>query len=222
MRFVKFIGGAIVVVGGFFVLSWLLVPFLTSDTIQTTIESFGVFGPLALIGYTTLSHIVAPLAGTPGFLVGVTVFGVERAIMYIYIGSMISASANFFIGRRFGRSIVSRFVGKSSMHKVDSITTVAGPGILAVLRLLGIAVFEEISYAAGLTNMRFREYILITIFASIPPHALLIIAFRNADFSQGASLAMLTGALLIAGILAALLIHYYVKREQKRTLLSKS
>ncbi len=211
----KFIGLSLAVVGGLMIISYILAPLLTSDAIRSAGESLGMFGPLVLIGYTIVAHVLSPLAGTPGFLVGVTIFGVEQAILYIYIGSMISAAVNFTISRRFGRGLVVRFVGKHSIEKVDEITEVAGVGVLTVLRLLGIAIFEEISYAAGLTNMRFRTYMCITILASIPPHALLAFLFRNADFENGTNLAFMIGGIAIAGILATLLIHYYVRRPSK-------
>jgi uncharacterized membrane protein YdjX (TVP38/TMEM64 family) len=214
-KLLRLIAAIVSLVAIFLLLSFILTPLLSSDAVQRAIESLGPWGPLVLITYTIVAHIIAPLAGSVGFLVGATAFGVPTTVLYIYTGSMISAIINFSISRRFGRPLVVRFVGQKTMQKIDGIVNIAGLGTLAILRLFGVAIFEETSYAAGLTNMRFRTYMTITVLASIPPHLAIAFLFANTNFALGANLALLLLILSALGAASTVLVHLLLKKRRR-------
>jgi len=63
----------------------LLIPIITSDNFKDLTASLGYFGFLIVIAYTVLSHVFAPLAGTPGVLLGVTIYGVGVGMFLLYL-----------------------------------------------------------------------------------------------------------------------------------------
>ena len=205
-----------VIIVALLVLTGILVPFLSSESVRAYVESLGPWGPFALIGYTVVGHIIAPLAGTPALLVGTTVFGIKATMLYIYLGSMISAVINFWISRRFGRGLVQRLVGERTLAHIDEIVAVAGAGILAVLRVFASAIFEEVSYASGLTNMRFRTYMTVTIIASAIPHIAIALIFSRTDFSNGLNVALFLLGLVAAGALTSIAVQRVVQRRRSR------
>jgi uncharacterized membrane protein YdjX (TVP38/TMEM64 family) len=219
VRKVRVVLAGIAVIGVFLFLSYIFVPFMNSATVRDLIDSLGIFGPLAIIAYTIIGHIVAPLAGTPSLLVGVSAYGIEKTIVYVYIGSMVSAAINFAISRHFGRKMVLHLVGEKVMKKIDDVVSLSGAGILIVLRIFGIAVFEEISYAAGLTKIRFRSYMTITAGASIIPHVAIIILFKNTDFTEGSNLALLLASLIAVAIIMSLLIEYVLRKKNRANII---
>jgi len=97
-------------------LKWLI-PTLSSEQVKVFVKSLGLFGPLIVVGYTILSHVLAPMAGTPGILLSITLFGLYQTMFYIYIASIMSAIINFFIARKFGRKWVTRLAGKKNNER---------------------------------------------------------------------------------------------------------
>jgi uncharacterized membrane protein YdjX (TVP38/TMEM64 family) len=131
------------------------------------VESAGIFGPVVLILFLALSHIVAPISGTPVLLVGYGLFG-KDVIYQLFIATIISSSINFWIARAFGRGIVSKFAGQKSLDKIDQFTNSYGVKSLIFLRFFTGHLTDFISYAYGLTNIRFSTYITISALVPIP------------------------------------------------------
>lgn len=196
---------------------WLVFPVLTSDELSLFVERAKGWGPAVIIVYIVISHIVAPLAGIPAFLVGVPLFGIFKTILYIYVASMISAVINFYIARLLGRRWVERFAGRKTMEKIDAFVHTAGGGILTSARIFGIAVFEETSYAAGLTNISFKRYMAITVLVSIIPHGALIYFFRNTDFSSPTNTGLLLGVLILVGAVFGFFLTKYTMWAHKKS-----
>lgn len=193
-------------------LRWL-VPTLSSNEFKAFVEKIGPFGPLVIIFYTVLSHVFAPLAGTPGILLSIAVFGIYQTMFYLYLASMISASINFYISRKFGRKWVTRLVGKKTMQEIDNFVEVSGTEILILSRIFGFTLFEVISYAAGLTNIAFRKYFVLTLLFSLIPNLTFTFLFRNIDFSLGDNLIIWLGTLIITGVLFSIFIKKYLKKR---------
>ena len=83
----------------------LILPFVTSDAFKLLVQNAGVFAPLIVISYTVISHVLAPVAGSPGIVLSMAIFGLVKTVFYLYIASLISAVINFWISRRsFGES----------------------------------------------------------------------------------------------------------------------
>lgn len=190
----------LVVVGLFVVLQWLI-PSLTSPEAQAFVENLGPFGPLVIILYTVVSHIFAPLAGTPGILLSLILFDLPRTMVYIYLASMVSASICFWIARGFGRGWVVRLVGREAMTEVDRFVETSGTQILILSRVFGFSLFEIISYAAGLTTIDFKKYFAITAVFTLIPNTILTVIFKDLDFSSGGGLLFWLGTLVFAGLL---------------------
>lgn len=191
-----------------------LIPTLTSEEFKKFVENLGAFGPLVIISYTVLSHVFAPLAGTPGILLSAAVFGILETIIYIYLASMISALINFYISRRFGRVWVIKLVGKKAMTEVDSFTQASGTKILIFSRVFGFSLFELISYAAGLTNIDFRKYFIVTLIFTLIPNLFFAFLFENTDFSSTFNLIAWIVTLAVTGLIFSLLVKKFLKKQK--------
>lgn len=196
-------------------LSWgwrWLVPALTSPETKLWVEKLGIFGPLVVIGYTAVSHVLAPVAGTPGILLGLAVYGVFKASLYVYLGSLLSAIINFYISRQFGRKWVTRLVGKKEIARVDELVAVSGTKLLILSRIFGFTFYELVSYAFGLTQMKFNKYFLITATFSLIPSFLIIYLFQEADFT---SLTVM-GAWMSLLVLSGIVFSFWLSRSFKK------
>ena len=192
-----------------------MLPNINSPKFKNFTESLGVCGYLVIIGYVVLSHVFAPIAGSPGVTLGITIYGVSTGLWLLYIGSMISASINFYVARRFGRNRVEKFVGKDSMKKIDEFVSVEGEEALIISRLLGFAFFDFISYAAGLTLIKFKKYMIITASMGLIANLTLQYVFKNIDFQSESGIMIWIGSIFVAGIVFGIYFTQYLKKSEK-------
>ena len=102
---------AFIVFALYFLLKLILIPTILSQSFINLTTNLGYWGYLIVIAYVVLSHVFAPLAGTPGVLLGVTIYGLKTGTILLYLGSLISATINFYISKKFGRKWVVKIVG---------------------------------------------------------------------------------------------------------------
>lgn len=99
------------------VLRAILMPLVNSPEFRDFVDSLGVWGYLVIIAYVVFSHVFAPVAGSPGVVLGITLYGVYSGLWLLYVGSMISSVINFYITRKYGRGLVVKLIGLDSMKK---------------------------------------------------------------------------------------------------------
>jgi len=194
-------------------LKYLLLPKITSVEFRDFTESIGCWGYLVVMGYIVLSHVFAPVAGSPGVVLGVTIYGIKTGMWLLYFASLISAVINFGIARRFGRGWVEKLVGKRSMRKVDEFVAHEGREVLILSRLLGFALFDFVSYAAGLTKVAFWDYFMITAGASLAVNLVAQYVFRAVDFQSEMGVMIWVGSVFVAGLMFGLIISRYLGRK---------
>jgi len=186
---------------------------LDAVKIESFAKQLGVFGPLVVIIYIVLSHILAPIAGTPGVLVGAVLFGVPKTVFYLYVAGLISATVNFYISRKLGRKWVKKLAGEKTMQNIDEFTNVFGIKILILSRVFGFSLFEVISYVAGLTIISFKKYFLLTAVFSAIPAVIFAIVFKNANLQSGLVLFVWVGTIIITGTIFAFFVKSFIVKK---------
>jgi uncharacterized membrane protein YdjX (TVP38/TMEM64 family) len=174
------------------------------------ILSFGLWAPVASCFLMVLQALVAPV---PSFLITFAnglAFGIFWGWMLSVFGHVLAASVCFGISRALGRVPVEVLVGRAGLESADR--WFARWGVYAVFagRLLPGVAFDAISYAAGLTNMRFRNFLLATTLGIVPQTFLYSYLGRQAPEYVGLFL-VTTGIFLLAVIVVAA-VRYRRKR----------
>lgn len=149
------------------------------EGIKVIISSLGVWGSLLFSFLIAAGVIFAPLNGYLIWLAGFYVLGPVKATIFSLIGGWLGGLIAFAIARKFGRPIVIRLVGKKEMNGIDKLTSELGIQALWILRILGGALFDAISYAAGLTNLSVKQFLVTTIVGPIPAAFLVYFLVRN-------------------------------------------
>ncbi|MDO8488014.1 MAG: VTT domain-containing protein [bacterium] len=181
-----------------------------SEAIQQAIVDSGYWGPIIYIALRLVTHIVAPISGTPIIIAGLLAFG-KWVIVYDYIVAATSGFTNFWIARIFGRNLVIKVVGREAMNKIDQIATHEGVKVLIIMRLFLGAFVDFISYAAGLTNIKFRPYYLITLLAPLPYTLIALSLFNFFDIKQ-LSLVSASIYFVVPTILFTPIAYFLIKR----------
>ncbi|MBU0708266.1 VTT domain-containing protein [Patescibacteria group bacterium] len=141
---------------------------LTVENIEDVVEGFGIFAPIFYVLVCASTNVFSPLVITPFWIAGILIFKLPWAFIYIYAANLIGHSFNFLIAKRWGRKLIVKFTGKQSLQKIDEFTEIVGWKMVFLIRLLGGAATDYISYALGLTNISFASYFCITAIAFLP------------------------------------------------------
>src|SRR5690606_5269575 len=86
------------------------------------------------------------------------------------IGAVVGGGISFSSARPLGRWVGRGLVGKAGMARVDQFyQQVGGWRGLLYARLFLFSIYDFISYAAGFTPLRYKSYLLVSIFAGFIP-----------------------------------------------------
>lgn len=192
----------------------ILLPAINTTEFQTFITEIGIWGYVIVIVYIVLSHVFAPIAGSPAVAMGITLYGIHTGSWLLYVASLISATINFVIAKKYGRGWVVKLVGEDSMGKVDEFAAVKGKGVLILSRLFGFSLFDFISYAAGLTPINYREYILITAICGVIPNIIMQYVFRSIDFGTEQGVLIWGASIMSVAIVFGLILKIYLRKPK--------
>jgi len=160
---------------------------------------FGWWAPVISMLLQLLTSIIAPL---PSFVLGFVnamLFGWWWGAVLTWTTALLAAGVCFGIARTLGRPVVERFVPRGALESMDGFF--ARHGVIAVLagRLIPFINPDVLSYAAGLTTMRWRLFLFSIGLGAIPSTALYTYLGSRGVTSVGWLLVPLVALGLIAG-----------------------
>lgn len=169
------------------------------------------FGILAPIVYIVLFTFV-PLTLFPDALLALSaglVFGIIPGIIYTIIGALSGGTLAFLISRKVGKDKISR---KLIQHeKMYSLIEKRGFLLILCLRLIPLIPFDVISYVSGVTNVKYKDYILATLLG-ILPGVIILVSLGDAVSSSEQSRLYVS--------LAALVLLFAIAPKGKKYILS--
>ncbi len=131
-----------------------------------TARSTGWSYPIVLGLYLLSSVVMFPIIVMN--LATAMVFGPVWGFLYAMSGSLLSATVFFYIGR-FGRDKgLKKLLSGPRLSKIDSKLKDSGVIGIAILRLIPMAPFGIFNMAAGITSVRFIDYIAGTFIGFLP------------------------------------------------------
>lgn len=140
---------------------------ISETTIRSVIEKAGPWGVVLLIFCFWITNVIAPLSGSPFLFAGFYLYG-QMSVFYAFIAAIIASVTNFWIGRIWGRRVVEKLAGIDALEKIDNISKNYGLQTLFVFRLFMKEFHDVISYAFGLTNLKFSCYFVVSTLGMIP------------------------------------------------------
>jgi len=174
-------------------------------SIKNYISSFGMSAPIIYIVMFT----IVPLTFFPDAVLAVAggmVFGLGLGTLYTIIGAVCGGTLAFFISRTFGRGLVEKLIKGKGEWFEDGIEK-RGFLFIFILRLIPLVPFDVISYGAGLSKIKYKDFALATSVGIIPG----VLIYTNlGDKSGNLFSAQFLGAVLILVLL--MIFSYFIKK----------
>lgn len=184
------------------------------EPVKEYIRSFGVLAIVISFALMVFQSLAAPL---PAFLItfaNAAIFGWVGGAVLSWTSSMVGAAACFGIAKLYGRSAVSKLTGKRALATVDEFFNKYGSKSIVIARLLPFMPFDIVSYAAGLTSMKFWPFFIATGIGQLP--ATIVYSYAGKMLGGGAK-TFVYGLLIVFALfgLTSILRSLYKQRKAK-------
>ncbi len=223
------LSGKILIISGFIiaVLLYFIIPeyknfmdmtfraFASGDfeKMRDFVANYGAYAAVVSFFLMILQSIAAPLPAFIITLANANLFGWIRGALLSWVSAMAGAAICFYIARILGRETAEKLTSKAGLNSIDKFFEHYGTHSILIARLLPFISFDLVSYAAGLTSIKFCPFFIATGLGQLP--ATIIYSYVGGMLTGGAKLLM-TG-LLILFALSALIILLRKMYTESRT-----
>jgi len=149
-------------------LTLLLYPELVYEILIWVIGSFQAGGLPLLFVMMIIQALAIPIPSELVLIAGGLAFGVVFGWLVGALGSIVAALLSFYISRKGGRSLAIRFVGEKGIRFADNWFNRWGAWAVLLGRFAPFIPFDAISYSAGLTSMKLKNFMIPTIIGTLP------------------------------------------------------
>jgi uncharacterized membrane protein YdjX (TVP38/TMEM64 family) len=198
-------------------LTWLSVHALGGykpEQLQTLIHRAGVWGPLTYIAIYAVGTL-ALLPSTPLNISGGLLFGPGWGILWTSVGAVAAAAIAFMFSRTVGRPMMEkRLAGR--WQTMDAEIHRGGLFYMFAIRLIPVMPYGIVNFAAGLTSIRFRDFLIGTILGTVPSVLpFVLVGSSGIKALATGNLWPLLGALGLTGALVLFSTWFKAKRRIK-------
>ncbi len=169
------------------------------------ILSFGAWAPIVSALLMVFQALVAPLPAFVLTFANGLAFGTFWGGMLSLSSAAFAAAVSFWLARALGRAPVEALVGKAGLESADRWFAHWGKYAVLIARLIPIVSFDVISFAAGLTRMRFLGFFVATVVGMAP--ATFIYSYLGGRAPQYVEVLLVAFGLVIAGAVVAAVVR---------------
>lgn len=139
---------------------------LNPAQIQQLLHSAGIFAPLLFIVLYAIATLLV-LPSTALNLMGGGLFGPWWGTCWASVAAILAAVLAFGFSRTIGRERVARRLGQR-WQEMDTQVQRGGLFYMFAIRLIPIMPYGLVNFAAGLTSVSFRDFLLGTSLGTVP------------------------------------------------------
>ncbi|MFL0196091.1 TVP38/TMEM64 family protein [Clostridium sp. WILCCON 0269] len=140
---------------------------INMGNIKRYIQSYGRFSALVFLLLYMLRPIMFLMPASLMAIIAGNIFNYYVAVLLNMIGCFGSATIAFFLARFLGRSFVDKCL-KGKALKFNKNIEKYGFKIMTIMRLCFVFPYDPLSYSAGLTKIKYRDFILGTLVGVFP------------------------------------------------------
>ncbi|ACK69080.1 SNARE associated Golgi protein [Gloeothece citriformis PCC 7424] len=193
---------------------------LKPEQIQLWLTKMGIWAPIIYIILYTIGTILI-LPSTPLNLSGGALFGVGWGTLWTTVAALVAAVVSFGFTRTIGRNyIAQKLAGR--WEAIDAEMRQGGLFYMFAIRLLPIIPYGIVNFAAGLTSIRFRDYLIGTTLGTVPGILPFVMMGAGLQALSSGNIFPLTVAFTLTGILVGVATWYRRRRQFPSQLQNKS
>lgn len=183
------------------------------EELKAYILGFGSFAAVIFVLIYSIKPILLIVpSGILSILAG-TIFGPYKAFGLSMISCFFSASLAFYLAKNLGKPFVNKLL-KGKAITLDSSIEKHGFKIITIMRLSVVFPYDALSYACGLSKMKYRDFILGTLIGIAPE--MISYSFMGKHINNPFSVKFLMPLVIVAvlGICSYYIYQYTTKKEQ--------
>jgi uncharacterized membrane protein YdjX (TVP38/TMEM64 family) len=108
-----------------------------------------------------MKSLLVILPSIPLIVIAGSVYGPFMGFVLSLTGAIFSATFSFFVARKAGAGFIVRLLGNRAKYLNNQMDNF-GIRIIAIMRAAFVIPFDILSYLAGLTKMKYRDFIIGT------------------------------------------------------------
>ncbi|MBQ6774711.1 MAG: TVP38/TMEM64 family protein [Synergistaceae bacterium] len=177
------------------------------------IANYGTYAALISFFLMIFQSVAAPLPAFIITLANANLFGWVKGAVLSWSSAMAGAALCFYIARILGQDTAERLTSKAGLESINTFFERYGTHSILIARLLPFISFDLVSYAAGLTSMRFWPFFIATGLGQLP--ATIVYSYVGGMLTGGAKLLM-TGLLILFALSALVVLMRKIYKERKK------
>lgn len=182
------------------------------NEIKSYLLSYGQWS----VGILLLIYTIKPIfVVTPISVLAVAsglVYGPLYGTIYTMIGAFLSATVGFYIAKYLGEGPVSKLL-KGKKFQIEGDIEKNGFSIILMLRLAFIFPYDPLSYAAGLSKMKYRDFIAGTLIGVLPE--MIAYNYLGTSIEDLFTKKSITAIFIIIGfVIVSLFIRHKIKKQK--------
>jgi uncharacterized membrane protein YdjX (TVP38/TMEM64 family) len=183
------------------------VKFINIHNLRRFILSYGPFAAVVFVAIYSLKPVVFVFPASLLSILAGNIFGPVKATFLSMVSCFFAGTLAFYLSRVLGKSFVEKLLGEKAL-KLDNSIEQHGFKIMLLMRLSTIFPYDPLSYAAGLSKMKYRDFILGTMLGIFPE----MIAYSYVGHSmQHPSTLKFVAPVIIVAIIATYAYRSYKK-----------
>ena len=175
------------------------------------ILSYGKFSAIAFVLIYSLKPIFLVIPASLLSILAGSIFGPYEAFTLSMISCYFAGTLGFFLSKFLGKSFVHKLL-KGKAVALDSNAEEHGFKIMLIMRLSTLFPYDPLSYAAGLTKMKYRDFILASLLGIAPE--MLAYSFMGKNLRHPLSLKFALPIIIVA-IVAVISSYVYKSVKDK-------
>ena len=183
----------------------LIESFSDIKELEQTIRSYRSQSILIYIAAQVIQVVLSVIPGQALQFAGGYLFGTLLGLLFSVIGIAIGSTLAYYVARILGRDAVHLFFGKRKVTEMlDLMNSPKGLIVTFVIFLIPGVPKDLCSYAAGLSNLKLRPYLIVSMIARIPGMLGCLIIGQQVGaggYTSAAVIAAIALMLLLLGVL---------------------
>ena len=169
------------------------------------ILSFGAWAPVVSALLMVFQALVAPLPAFVLTFANGLAFGGFWGGLLSLLSAAVAAAISFWLARALGRGPVEALMGKAGLESADRWFERWGAYAVLVARLVPILSFDVVSFAAGLTRIRFLRFFAATVVGAAP--ATFVYSYLGERAPMSVRILLVAFGVVIAGAVVATVVR---------------